>query len=97
MNEDSLIIKYSRGQILNEEELKFLEYKLTILINEARLSHARPQLATDEVCESLGLRHESFKMNCIATILDKVKPIEGDMCREQQVFHVILQSKFLYY
>ena len=97
MNEDDLIVKFSKGEILNEDELKFLEDKLIILINEARLSHARPPIATDAICDCLGLRHESFKMNCIATILDKAKPINNDICREEQVFHVLLQSKFLYY
>ena len=97
MNENELMDKYTRGVVLTKDEIYFLENKLVILINEARLSHARPPIATNDVCDSLGLRHESFKMNCIATILDKVKPIENGMCREQQVFHVLLQSKFLYY
>ena len=97
MNEDELMIKYSNQEILNEDELKFLEEKLLILMNEARLTHARPSIATDEICDWLGLRHESFKINCIASILDNIKPLENEMCREQQVFHVLLQAKFLYY
>ena len=90
MNENELMVKYTNGQMLNTDEINFLESKLIILINEARLSHARPQIAANSICDSLGLRHESFKMNCIASILDKVKPIENGICREQKVFHILL-------
>ncbi|WP_320663515.1 hypothetical protein [Prochlorococcus sp. MIT 1223] len=91
------MIKYSTGEILNENEINYLEDKLIILVNEVRLSHARPTIANDHICNFLGIRNESFKMSCIATILDRIKPIDNNMCREQQVFHVLLQAKFLYY
>ena len=97
MKEDDLMLKYIRGEVLNEAELNFLEDKLIILINEARLSNARPPIASNSICDFLGLRRESFKMNCLATILDKIKPRGKELCREQMVFHVLLQSKFLYY
>tara|TARA_B100001996_G_C18426234_1_gene502695 strand:+ start:386 stop:679 length:294 start_codon:yes stop_codon:yes gene_type:complete len=97
MNEDEIMIKYSRGETIEEEELNFLENHLVILINEASLSDLRPAVANNDICDYLGLRHESFKMNCIASILDKIRPIENGMDREQKVFHVILQCRFLYY
>jgi len=97
MDKGQIMLNYSKGESLNSEELNFLEECLIILINEARLSDTRPPIANDQICDALGLRHESFEMNCIATILDKAKPIKNGMCREQQVFHVLLQSRFLYY
>ncbi len=97
MNKTKLILKHIKGEALNNKELDFLDDCLTILINEARLSDARPKIANNEICDFLGLRHESFEMNCIASILDKVKPIDNGLCREEMVFHVLLQARFLYY
>ena len=97
MNSTQLMFKYANGTILDTEEIEYLENSLIILINEARLSDAPPPIASDDICDSLGLSHESFEMNCIATILDRTKPIKDGICREQHVFHVLLQSRFLYY
>ena len=77
MNKVKLMDKYANGDSLSNNELIFLEYSLSILINEAILSDNRPPVASDKICNYLGLRQESFEMNCIASILDKVKPIDN--------------------
>tara|TARA_Y100001968_G_C19192344_1_gene635809 strand:+ start:225 stop:518 length:294 start_codon:yes stop_codon:yes gene_type:complete len=97
MDKTKLMLKYAGGESLNNEELDFLEDCFIVLIYETRLSDRRPSIANDQICDYLGLRRKSFELNCMASILDKVRPIENDLCREQQVFHVILQSRFLYY
>tara|TARA_Y100001968_G_C19405582_1_gene743447 strand:+ start:391 stop:684 length:294 start_codon:yes stop_codon:yes gene_type:complete len=97
MNEAKIIHKYSNGLQLSKKELAFLEDRLMILINEALLSDARPAIADEDICDALGLRKESFQMSCLAAILDKLSPITDGICRDQKVFHVLLQSKFLYY
>ena len=97
MKKNKLIEKYLDCKMLSKKELDFLEDYLIILINEAKLSDARPLAASNSLCESLGLRHESFEMNCIASILDKLRPVDNGVCREQNVFHVLLQARFLDY
>ncbi len=97
MNKFDLIFKYAKGKKLNKEELRFLENYLATLIEETRLSDSRPKMASNEMCDSLGLCHESFEMSCIASILDKCQPLENEISREQKVFYLLLQSRFLYY
>ena len=96
MVKNELVNKYLNCESLSNQELDFLENCLTILINEAKLSDALPSIASNSLCDSLGLHHESFEMHCIACILDKIKPIDKGLCREQHIFHVLLQSRFLY-
>ncbi len=96
MNKVELITKYISKEKLSNKELDFLEDCLTTLINEAMLSDARPPIASNILCDTLGLKRESFEMNCIASILDKTRPIDDGMCRELRIFHALLQSRFLF-
>ncbi len=97
MNKDELLIEYSKSKDLTEIQLDFLEEVLTISMNEARLSAAKPPIATNEICDAIGICHESFEMTCIASILDQLRPAKNKMSRMQQVFHLLLQCSFLYY
>ena len=97
MDEINLLYKYIEGGEINHEEFRFLEEKLIYLMNQAKLSDLRPKAADKKICKFLGLREDSLEINCIATVLEKLRPTEEGLCREQKVFHLIMESKFLNY
>ena len=90
-------MKYSKNSLIDKDEIEFLERYLLFLVNETKLSDARPLIASKKICKALGLNDESLIINCIASVLDKIDPKKDGFSRQQMVFHVILQSKFLYY
>ena len=92
MTNSLVLLDYAKGKTLNDEQIEYLEKALITSVQKLKLTGIRPPIANDIVCDSALLARNSLEISCIASILDILKPIEGQAKRKKKVFNILCKA-----
>ena len=87
-----ILLDYAKRKTLSDVQIEYLEKALTTSIQNLKVTGARPPIANDVVCDAALLTRNSLEISCIASILDILKPIEGQLKRNKKVFNILCKT-----
>ena len=87
-----VLLDYAKRKTLNDEQIEYLEKALIKSIQKVKFTAIRPPIANDVVCDAALLARNSLEISCMASILDIVKPIEGQLKRKKKVFNILCKA-----
>ncbi len=87
-----VLLDYAKRKALNHEQIEYLEKALITSIQKVKFTGVSPPIASDVVCDAALLARNSLEISCIASILDILKPTEGELKRKKKVFNTLCKA-----
>ena len=87
-----VLLDYAKRKALNDEQIEYLEKALITSIQKVKFTGVRPPIANDVVCDAALIARNSLEISCMASILDILKPIEGQLKRKKKVFNTLCKA-----
>ena len=88
----SVLLDYAKRKALNDEQIEYLEKALITSIQKVKFTGVRPSIADDIVCDAALIARNSLEISCMASILDILKPIKGQLKRKKKVFNILCKA-----
>ncbi len=95
MTISSVLLDYANRKSLNDDQIEYLEKALIASIQKVKFTGVRPQIADDIVCDAALIARNSLEISCMASILDILRPIEGQSTRKKRVFNTLCNSRLI--
>ena len=87
-----VLLDYAKRKTLNDEQIEFLEKALITSIQKVKFTGVKPAIAEDVVCDAALIARNSLEISCMASILDILKPVEGQLKRNKRVFNILCKA-----
>ena len=90
-----VLLDYAIRKELDDDQIEYLEKALKISIENVRLTSVRPHIANNIVCDAALIARNSLEISCMASILDILRPVEGQLKRKKKVFNTLCKAGFI--
>jgi len=90
-----VLMDFVERKKLNTQQIEYLEQTLKAAIQKLKFTGIEPTVANNKICNAALIAEGSYEISCIASILDKIKPLENHIERRTRVFNLLCNSGFL--